>query len=112
MRKFLSLLIVIIIIFSCEEKDVVKEYYPNGMLKVKVEVDKEGIQNGLYEGYYDTGEIEQKMNYVNGKIVDTVFYYHKNGKVREEGVLYNNDLKIDWWSFYDSHGVLKNKSEY
>jgi hypothetical protein len=42
---------------------------------------------------------------------DTLKTYYSNGKIKEEGVV-KDDLKIGWWSYYDSIGTLMRKDEY
>ena len=104
--------LIAIFLFACKNEKVVKEYYSNGNLKFTVQVDEKGVQNGLYEQYYDSGELLKKLTYKEGKIVDTVLIYYKNGKVKEKGKLYNDSLKIGWWNYYSSNGNLINKNEY
>lgn len=111
MKKFKIILILLVNLFSCQKDNYKEEYYSNGNLKLKVEVDYKGVPNGLYQEFYDTGEIKLKANYINGISSDTVFNYHKNGIIKEKGVLFNN-LREGWWYNYDNKGGLKSQSEY
>lgn len=97
---------------SCEDNKTIKEYHSNGNIKLEVPLDNKGIQNGLYKAFYEGGELKQKMNYLNGKITDTVFYYYKNGKLKEKGKIIKNKYKEGWWIYNDSLGNLIKKEEY
>ncbi|TYB75867.1 toxin-antitoxin system YwqK family antitoxin [Bizionia myxarmorum] len=111
MLKKLGLILVIITLYSCDNKKYVTEYYPNGKLKLKVEIDKDSLQIGSYEDFYASGELKSKTTYSNGKISDTFYRFHKNGKVKEKGLEKNNFLN-GWWFYYDADGKLKEKSQF
>lgn len=104
------LILTVIFLFSCIKKNIKDEFYPNGGLKLRAEVNESNILNGLYEEYYETGEIKVKSTYKNGKITDTVFTFHKNGKIESKGIQRNN-LPIGWWNYYDLEGKLNEQKE-
>ena len=54
-------------------KEKWKEFYPNGNTKKIIRFDDNGIKNGIYEEYFEDGELYKKINYVNGKIINTEF---------------------------------------
>lgn len=112
-KKKSSIIAFIIFVFfaSCKKENYVKEYFPNGKLKILFEIDDNKIANGKYEEYYETGELKIKGNYINGKLPDTVFEYYKNQKIKEKGFI-KNQIKNSWWSAYDSLGNLRSKIEY
>jgi hypothetical protein len=56
-------------------------------------------------------EKKVESNNFSQKESDTISVYYQNGSIKEKGVI-KNDLKIGWWSYYDSQGVLKQKEEY
>lgn len=105
------ILIFILILFSCNQENYKKEFYSDKTLKFKVQVDDNDNFNGVYEEYYKSGELKMRTKYLNGIVIDTVFGFHKNGKLKEKGILKNN-LKINWWNYYDSLGSLKIRNEY
>lgn len=111
MKKILLLISIILITDSCNNEKFFTEYYPNGNLKLKVQINKDSIQIGTYETYYETGELSSKTNYYNGTIADTLFKYHKNGVIKEKGLVKNN-IKDGWWLYYDSDGRLNKKSDF
>ncbi|WP_336182871.1 phosphatidylinositol-4-phosphate 5-kinase [Fusobacterium polymorphum] len=59
---------------------IVKNYYPNGILKSKIKF-KKGLGNGIYETYYENGKPDGKYEVYgpDGKLEESVFY--KNGEV-------------------------------
>lgn len=63
------------------------------------------------ETYYSTGELKSKTRYINGKLTDTFYFYYKNGKLKEKGIL-DIELKKGWWYYYNKTEKLKNRSQY
>lgn len=87
--KIIYLLVSGLMLFSCirnQEKNK-KEFYSNGVLRSKVQVDSDGVLNGLYEEYYI------------------------NKKIKTKGTI-KNGLKLGWWKFYDSLGNISSEKEY
>jgi hypothetical protein len=111
MNKNLCLLLILILLISCDQKKYITEYYPNKKLKLKIEIDTDSIQNGTYEEFYENGKLKSKTNYVNGQISDSLFNFYENGKTKEKGIVENN-LQSGWWNYYNSNGGLKEKSEW
>ena len=97
-------------LISCNKENIKKEYYPNGKVRLQAEVNEKGIYNGLYQEFYEDGAIKSSTYYDNGIIVDTVFYYHKNGVIASKGFSQNYQ-PIGWWSHYDVNGNLQKKRE-
>jgi hypothetical protein len=110
MKSKYLLSLVIICFFSCNKENVKEEFYPNGGLKLKAQINKSNIFNGLYEEYYETGEIRVKSIYNNGLLIDTIFTYHKNGKIESKGIQ-KNSLPFGWWAYYNADGRLNEKRE-
>ena len=67
---------------------IVKDYYPNGALKSKIEF-KKGLGNGIYETYYENGNIFEKTIMKDGKPDGKYEVYGSDGKL-EESVFYKN----------------------
>lgn len=109
--KKLSFLFLFMAMLSCSNKKEHKEFYENGNLKLRIDVGSDGIPNGNYEEYYDSGEIKERGKYKDGEIVDTVYVYHKNGSVKMKGTLLEG-IDNGWWYFYDEKGNLIKKNEY
>jgi len=111
--KKISYLILILLLFNCkkETKEIIHEY--NGQL-IKVEL-IDSIPNSFYSGFgggiYENGSLKSLAYYQNGKIVDTLVYYHENGKIKEKGLVKNN-MSIGWWLNFNEQGNLTAKTEY
>ena len=67
---------------------IVKNYYPNGILKSKIEF-KKGLGNGIYETYYENGKLFEKTTMKNGKPDGKYEVYGPDGKL-EESIFYKN----------------------
>ena len=67
---------------------IVKDYYPNGALKSKIEF-KKGLGNGIYETYYENGNIFEKTIMKDGKPDGKYEVYGPDRKL-EESVFYKD----------------------
>lgn len=103
-------MVLLLCCISCNKENIKEEYYSNGNLKSRIQVNRNSIADGLYEEYYETGEIKVKSIYKNGLLIDTVFSYHKNGKIESKGTQ-KNSLPFGWWTYYNSDGRLNEKKE-
>ena len=105
-------LILIILLFSCDKevKEIYQEY--NGQ-RVKVEFsdsDADSLFTGFRGSAYENGNLKSLAYYNTGVIIDTLFLYHENGKIKEKGLMKNN-LKIGWWLSFNEQGNLITKTE-
>lgn len=66
MKKSLLLLLISFSIYSCQKDSFKVEYYPNGNLKLKVEINEKNVLNGKYEEYFENGNIKKKTFYNKG----------------------------------------------
>ncbi|MDO6519066.1 toxin-antitoxin system YwqK family antitoxin [Zobellia uliginosa] len=99
-------------IFGCLDKNLIEyEYYKTGEIKSKVKINSDSIPFGLYEEYYKSGEPKIRATYTNGRILDTVIHFYKNGSIKEKGLL-KEGKKYKWWKSYDSLGNFKKVTEY
>jgi antitoxin component YwqK of YwqJK toxin-antitoxin module len=102
---------ILILLMSCNNAKYIEDFYPDNTLKLRIQVNEQNIPDGKYTEYYNSGEIKVVGNNKKGVLIDTVFHYHKNQKLREKGLI-RNKLRFGWWISFDSLGYLKNKSEY
>ncbi|MGS0528300.1 hypothetical protein ACU8V7_26940 [Zobellia nedashkovskayae] len=65
----------------------------------------------MFEEYYKSGKAKIRATYTNGKILDTVIHFYKNGNIKEKGLL-KGGKKNKWWKRYDSLGNFKTTEEY
>ena len=88
-----------------------KEFYPNGNLRFESSVGQNGLLEGNYTEYYDSGEVKSKGEYFEGSISDTVYIFYRNGNLQAKGFL-NKNIKNGWWKYYREDGKLKSIEEY
>jgi hypothetical protein len=85
---------------------IAEEYYERGQLKIKYAYNNDTL-NGEFESYFESGGVESKGFFWNGKPIGPAVYYKKNGKVR----LYNEfDFNGDVYyvkKYDDSQKVIK-----
>jgi len=87
------------------------EYYPNGAVKMKGNLDADGNRNGLWVSYYDNGTKWSESYYANGKRAGHSLTFFPNGQVRYIGE-YQNDEKTGTWKFYDEEGNLQKEENF
>ncbi len=59
------------------------EHYTNGNVWIKGQLNSKGQEEGIWEGFYENGNIRRRTPYKEGKEdgIEEVFY--KNGNIRE-----------------------------
>jgi hypothetical protein len=74
---------------------LVREYYPTGQLKSS-ECFKNGERFGPAKGYYPSGRLLYRATKHGSVYVDTTFWYHPNGEVRNLIIHDGNGRPIDF----------------
>ncbi|MBN2746632.1 MAG: energy transducer TonB [Bacteroidales bacterium] len=73
---------------------------------IKSEISYSDINNEVKDGvsifYFNNGNIERKLFYIENQLNDTLFTYHKNGNIKRKDVYENN--KVVSGSCYDING--------
>jgi len=114
-----------------------KMYHRNGIMQYDVTVVNDILQ-GKLEKRFDDGRLSEQVNFVNdrregpakefyddekgslycegnykeGKRIGPWKYYHKNGKVYDEGAFNNDGQRDGLWKQYYETGVLVSESNY
>lgn len=132
MRRSIIPLIIILLI-SCSENQE-KQYYENGNIKLKAEI-QDGKRDGFVYEYYEDGTIKSKGEWHNGLVHGTVEHYYPNGKLKssskwvkgqqsggskeyyESGELWStstlkNDVMVGETKFYNREGTVIEKHRY
>jgi antitoxin component YwqK of YwqJK toxin-antitoxin module len=63
------------------ESEIIKEYYPNGKLKIEKSY-KKGKQDGVTKVYYENGKLGAERIFQNGKIKS--IHTYKDGRIIDE----------------------------
>lgn len=115
-------LIVIILMFSCSDKQKKHfSYYPNGNIEAEIDLDENGEFHGLGIEYYPNGELKAKTEMNHGKTHGRSIVYWPNGNVLSEetfidgkrngeSIEYNKEGKIvnrTFFSFGRRQGLVK-----
>lgn len=67
--------------------------------------DRNGLKQGLWEEYWDNGNLQSKGSYVNG-LKEGYWEYYEDGNLISKGS-YKNDLADGIWEYYYTNGRLK-----
>jgi len=82
---------------------VCKKYYDNGKIQEYAEF-KDDDFHGIRKYFYDNGQIWIEQTYKNGKYLDVIANYTKDGIKRNPGTLKNGNGTI---IFYDEDGSIR-----
>jgi len=95
--------------------ETIREYWPNGQLKVEKHVlrrrDGTTVEHGLYTGWYDNGQKEYGATYVDGKLDGVETAWHRNGKKRTEQY-YQHGQRHGPRYTWDEQGRLRTEENY
>jgi antitoxin component YwqK of YwqJK toxin-antitoxin module len=88
--------------------DIVEIPYESGELKFryarKMSVDgSRWIRDGLFQSYYQNGQVSSEGHYNDGLEVGQWTTYHENGQLASRGN-YHNGLEADGWEYWDVDG--------
>lgn len=78
------------------------EYFSNGNIKQKGSFIN-GLKNGLFEWFYDNGNICYSVTYKYGERNGCYTEFHLNGNLKWKGI-FRNDNYDGEWTEYDSNG--------
>tara|TARA_R100001443_G_scaffold116130_1_gene135730 strand:- start:240 stop:734 length:495 start_codon:yes stop_codon:yes gene_type:complete len=79
-------------------------YYDNGQLR-EVRKYKDGKRDGLYEGYYDNGQLGSIGKYKEGNRDGLWEWYYDNGQLGGKGN-YEDDKRESYWEFFNEDGTV------
>ena len=93
------------------KKTLYKEirFFPGEKKFVEIQYDPKGLWDGICASWYENGNKNSEMKYVNGKEDGKYRVWHPNGKLYIKGQ-YDMGRKTGVWEIYDSLGV-KTKEE-
>ncbi|MBE7412301.1 MAG: hypothetical protein L6Q54_13215 [Leptospiraceae bacterium] len=93
-------------------KPYCKQYFTYGKKRVFwIQTDIWGNEDGLYERFYENGNLEEKGYYDSGYKTGNWEKYFIDGKKEYSGS-YHKDLKIKEWIFYYPSGLVEAKETY
>jgi antitoxin component YwqK of YwqJK toxin-antitoxin module len=94
---------------------VVKEYWPNGKLRVQHEFlrqpDGTLVDNGGYATWFDNGAKEYEATYVDGRLEGVATRWHRNG-VKASEQYYANGLRNGPRYMWDQNGLLRKEEHF
>ncbi len=131
MKKYLTLIIIALLLLSCGPKKVIESKYENGSPKVikyyskidgKEQLVREVVfyenknkkmdgeysnnqRSGHWMAWYENGKLWSEGDYKDDKRNGPGLVYHENGKKYIES-MYTNDENTGKWRFYDTNGVV------
>ncbi len=112
MKNSSLLFLSILILISCtKKKDVIKEYYPNRIIKSETEV-IDGKRNGISKTYDEIGRLVSTAEFVNDTLQGWMTTYNpQNGKVTAKA-FYKNDKQNGPVTLYYAEGQLYREEYY
>jgi antitoxin component YwqK of YwqJK toxin-antitoxin module len=77
----------------------------------KISFDAEGNRHGLYEKYWDNGQLRYKGEYIHGIMHGPWIWYNKNGGVWFKAIV-NKNVPTKYYIEYYNDGSIKSKQFY
>ncbi len=78
-----------------------ERFYDNGQLQSR-ENYKNGEPVGLFEYYHENGQLQSRENYKNGEPVGLKEVYHENGQLQSRGNFKEGKMDGMWEGFYSN----------
>ncbi len=91
---------------------IIKEYYDDHNISIKIERTVKGNMNhGIYRDYYENGQIRTDATYKNGALDGSYTFYHENGEIYVQVNYRKGDLD-GLITFYKPNGKVLEKVLY
>lgn len=87
------------------------KFYPSGDEVETKGYYQQGLKNGRWTGYYQNGNVEEIMFYIDGELEGGYESFYKNTKLHRKG-LYLQSLKTGIWYSYWSNGGQMSYGKY
>ena len=73
---------------------LIETHYDEAKTKVneRYYVDKNGLRQGLYESFYENGQLRRRCTYKDGKLDGLYESFYENGQLKERCTYKNNKL--------------------
>jgi antitoxin component YwqK of YwqJK toxin-antitoxin module len=110
MKNSNLILVFLFVLYACSNERKVKEYYPNGKLRLEYTTN-DGKKNGVAIEYYPSGEKWYEEEYKMGVIDGIYRVYHKNQKLKIDGHTTNGQA-CGFYCFYNESGKKDSLIEY
>lgn len=110
--KYMTLILAICLLVSCNNKEKVIEYYQNGNPKALYIYENGIIQDSSIHYYENIKEAIKAIKYWKN---DSVYYqkdFFENGKLMREGKLLRDNFRIGKWDLYSPENYKSEVIEY
>lgn len=104
------MLIMIVVLFSCVDNNVIIERYPDGKTRLECEL-VDGLRSGECKGYFPDGQLEFISEYKSDTLNGKTRFYHPNGELHWISY-FDNGVKKGTIDYYDSTGTLYQTSTF
>ena len=99
------MLLFILPLFSLAQTEYIQKHHPNGLLKMEGNL-VSGVQQGLWNYYYENGKISSEIQLLNGKKEGHCKFYYENGKLQESSH-WKNNKEVGEVKLYHKNGQLE-----
>lgn len=102
--KYSIIAYAVLLIHSCKDRNVYKEYYDNGNLKHETTY-VNGIEDGKTKTYYENGQLKTEAIVVNGKLNDWVKTYYQDGSLLEKYYCKDDSLHGKYYKYFPTKNI-------
>lgn len=98
-------------IYSPNGKIDSSKIYRNGIVIGDGIVDENGLKQGAWKEFYDSGELKGEGKYISNLRIGPWKYFYKNGKTEQTGVFLKNEVPDgEWIWYYDNGDTLRDET--
>lgn len=91
-------------IYAPDGKVDSSKVYRSGIVIGDGIVDDNGLKQGDWKEFFDTGELKGEGKYINSQRIGGWKYYYKNGKTEQNGTFLKNEIPDGEWIWYYENG--------
>lgn len=84
--------------------------YDNNFLAEKGPIDSLRKRQGIWEEYYNSGELKGKGKYKNDVKTDEWIYYYPDGKIEQQGKYTSGKPDVQWIWYYPNGNILREEN--
>jgi antitoxin component YwqK of YwqJK toxin-antitoxin module len=85
-------------------------YYESGNIEIKGQIDQ-NYNVGKWQYFYESGQTESEGNFVDNLPDGEWKWYYRSGKLREQGI-FKAGRRVGLWKLYDSTGNVVEEREF
>jgi len=102
MKKLFFILFCFLILISCKDEIIVESVNDEGTVIERFEATSDSTKNGLYEAFYDNGQLSSTVIYDAGKTQGERRMFYEEGGIKASEFYVNDTIHGPFKSYYEN----------